>query len=128
MDAVDVDIENFSNNVTKLQILSQSLVKRGHFDSENINQQQAAVESRYGELRDLAAYRRKMLTDNMYLLQFLRETDELEAWMEEKEAVAASEDYGRDVEHVQVGVAQGITRQPSRILLYKWHQTITTLS
>ena len=31
-----------------------------------------------------------------------RETAELEAWISEKEAVAASEDIGRDLEHVEV--------------------------
>ena len=35
-------------------------------------------------------------------LYLYREAAELEAWISEKEAVAASEDIGRDLEHVEV--------------------------
>jgi len=33
-----------------------------------------------------------------------REAAELEAWISEKEAVASSEDTGRDLEHVEVNL------------------------
>lgn len=33
---------------------------------------------------------------------FLRESDEVVEWLNRQMAVAASEDYGRDVEHVEI--------------------------
>ena len=36
------------------------------------------------------------------LHQFTRECDDVEAWVCEKELVAANEDLGKDVEHVEV--------------------------
>ena len=36
------------------------------------------------------------------ILLVYREANELEAWISEKEAVASSEDTGRDLEHVEV--------------------------
>ena len=40
----------------------------------------------------------------MLVSYLCREAAELEAWISEKEAVAASEDIGRDLEHVEVCV------------------------
>lgn len=34
--------------------------------------------------------------------EFLREMDEMVDWIQEKEVLALSEDYGRDLEHVEV--------------------------
>ena len=40
----------------------------------------------------------------MLISYLCREAAELEAWISEKETVAASEDIGRDLEHVEVSV------------------------
>lgn len=40
LDALELDIDNFNNNIGELAALSQGLVQRGHFDSANIQQQQ----------------------------------------------------------------------------------------
>ncbi len=40
--------------------------------------------------------------DNKKLFEFFREADEVSIWIKEREVIAASEDYGTDVEHVQV--------------------------
>lgn len=34
--------------------------------------------------------------------EFLREMDEMVDWIQEKEVLALSEDYGKDLEHVEV--------------------------
>lgn len=38
--ALELDIDNFQNTIGELSALSHGLVERGHFDSENITQQQ----------------------------------------------------------------------------------------
>ena len=102
LDALDLDIDNFNNNIGELAALSQGLQQRGHFDSKNIGDQQANIETKYRELQDLSAARRAKLMDNKKLFEFLREVDDVAVWIKEKEVIAASEDYGTDVEHVQV--------------------------
>ena len=43
MDALELDIENFTNNIGELATLSKGLVERGHFDSSNIAENQVNI-------------------------------------------------------------------------------------
>ena len=103
LDAVELDVENFSKKMEELAALCQSLVSHGHFDSANIRDKQSDVEDKYRELLELAAARRRKLVETQKLFEFHREVEDVEAWILEKNAIAGSEDYGTDVEHVQVG-------------------------
>ena len=85
-----------------LASLCQGLVSRGHFDAANIHSRQAAVDSEYRELVELAAARRRKLVETKKLFEFHREVEDVETWIAEKNSVAGSEDYGTDIEHVQV--------------------------
>ena len=102
LDALERDIDNFQNNVGELAALSHSLVDRGHFDSENIKKHQASIEAEYSELQDLTNQRRLKLNDSCKMFEFYREADEVSAWMSDMVVIAASEDYGQDLEHVEV--------------------------
>lgn len=42
------------------------------------------------------------MEESRKLFVFLRESDEVGEWLNDQMAVAASEDYGRDVEHVEI--------------------------
>lgn len=42
------------------------------------------------------------------LYRFLREAEEVAEWINDQTAVAASEDYGRDVEHVELLIQVGL--------------------
>lgn len=102
LDALELDIDNFRNIIGELAALSRGLVSRDHFDSTNIAQQQAAVESKYRELNELSASRRHKLLEAKKLYEFHREAHDVTKWIREKEVVAGSEDYGTDIEHVEV--------------------------
>ena len=102
LDALELDIDNFHNNIGELAALSQGLITRGHFDNKKIQQQQIATEDRFRELQDLVAQRRSRLQEAKKLYEFHREADEVTTWIREKESIAGSEDYGTDLEHVQV--------------------------
>ena len=56
----------------------------------------------YRELQDRSASRRAKLVDNQKLFDFYRESDEVTTWMKDREVIASSEDYGTDLEHVEV--------------------------
>ena len=68
----------------------------------HLNNIQTNIEGQYRELQDLAATRKHQLQENKRLFEFFREADEVAKWIKEKEAIAGSEDYGTDLEHVQV--------------------------
>ena len=102
MDTLERDIENFSSNIAELSALSRSLVEKENFDQENIKLQQAAVETKYSTLQDMASRRRTRLLETKKLFQFYREADDVTNWMADKMVVASSEDYGQDLEHVEV--------------------------
>lgn len=49
--------------------------------------------------------RRKKLTENKERYEYIREVEDVCQWIKEQEQIAASEDYGTDLEHVQVQCA-----------------------
>lgn len=104
MDTLERDIENFSSNIAELAALSRSLVEKENFDQENIKKQQASVEQRYSSLQDLATQRRSRLLETKRLFQFYREADDVTTWIADKMVTASSEDYGQDLEHVEVRI------------------------
>ena len=64
-------------------------------------------------LQTLTAARKSKLQESIKLHQYIRDVDEVLSWLAEKQAVAASDDYGKDFEH---------------LLVYTSHNKITTKS
>lgn len=102
LDAIQRDLNGFTSNMDRLAKLSRGLVDRGHFDAANIQDKMSTVEQQFDELKKLANDRQTRLADSHKVHKFLREADEVSDWINEQMAVAASEDYGRDVEHVEI--------------------------
>lgn len=63
---------------------------------------QAEIETQFSELQLLASRRSARLAESLKFYRYLREADEVAEWMGDQTALAASEDYGRDVEHVEL--------------------------
>ena len=59
------------------------------------------METRFEKLSENASHRRQRLLDSNQLFNFYREADEVESWIAERESIATSDDYGRDLEHVE---------------------------
>ena len=95
-------IAGFCSTIGSLRSESERLINKGHFDSLNIQERESKVEEKYEELLELGKVRTHRLSDSHKLHQFNREVEEVEAWIEEKETVAASEDYGNDLEHCEM--------------------------
>ncbi|XP_046630760.1 spectrin beta chain, non-erythrocytic 1-like isoform X4 [Daphnia pulicaria] len=102
LDVIQRDVSGFNANMGRLAKLSRGLVERGHFDAPNIESKMGSVDQQYEQLKQLAETRQKNLDDNHKIHKFLREADEVADWINEQMAMAASEDYGRDVEHVEI--------------------------
>ena len=63
---------------------------------------QASIEEKYKTLREDSERRRQVLLEKAALFRYFREADEVSVWIKEQEVIAGSEDYGTDLEHVQV--------------------------
>ncbi|XP_043282558.1 spectrin beta chain, non-erythrocytic 5 isoform X2 [Venturia canescens] len=121
LEGIERDLSAFDSTVENLKKLSDGLVNRNHFDSKNIAQKQAEIESRFVELKKLKEYRLKRLLESEEFYKFLRQADEVIEWISDQTTVAASEDYGRDVEHVELLIQifdnflAGLTTSESRV-------------
>ena len=54
------------------------------------------------ELLSTSVGKRQKLQDAQKREHFLREADEVAAWISDREAVVSSEELGKDLEHVEV--------------------------
>lgn len=134
LEAVERELSTFQHTVGRLTSLSQALVDRSHFDSHNIVQMrvgclffgffffqlllwieffyffvQTEVEKELNELQSLCKLRESRLSESRKLFRFLREAEEVAEWINDQTAIAASEDYGRDVEHVELLIQVSIS-------------------
>ncbi|OUC42104.1 spectrin repeat-containing domain protein, partial [Trichinella nativa] len=67
---------------------------------------QAQIEREYETLVGLCQQRRRRLTDSGHFYQFVRQVDTLVPLLRQKEAVALSEDYGRDLDECKALIGQ----------------------
>ncbi|KAH7971901.1 hypothetical protein HPB52_003666 [Rhipicephalus sanguineus] len=102
LDGVDRDVDGFNANITRLMKQSTELVDRGHFDSANISAKMKDLEELYTRLKKQIAERRWKLSESAKFYTFLRETDEVLHWIQTQTAIAGSEDYGTDLERVEI--------------------------
>ncbi|KAL1471295.1 hypothetical protein MTO96_023750 [Rhipicephalus appendiculatus] len=102
LDGVDRDVDGFNANITRLIKHSTELVDRGHFDSANISAKMKDLEELYMRLKKQIAERRWKLSESAKFYTFLRETDEVLHWIQTQTAIAGSEDYGTDLERVEI--------------------------
>uniref|UniRef100_A0A336KQL4 CSON014177 protein n=1 Tax=Culicoides sonorensis TaxID=179676 RepID=A0A336KQL4_CULSO len=90
------------SSLDKVAKLATNLLERNHFDSERIKAKFEKIMQQFDELKKLAYQKERKLVEAKKLFEFLREVEELHEWINEQMAVAASEEYGTDVEHVEL--------------------------
>ncbi|XP_062379447.1 spectrin beta chain, non-erythrocytic 5 [Sardina pilchardus] len=102
LDAVDLELENHQGKLTSLQKRGDQLKTSGHPNSPLVSTGLAAVEKQFQALQQLSATRRTALQDQLHLYVFEREAQELQAWFHTRIAQAQSQDFGQDLEDVEV--------------------------
>ncbi|XP_065894234.1 spectrin beta chain, non-erythrocytic 1-like isoform X3 [Dysidea avara] len=100
--AFEHDVEAFVSEVQRLEKIAHQLVSQSHFDLANINARQAQLDEQLVGLQTLTAARRSKLQESIKLHQYIRDVDEVLSWLSEKQTIAASDDYGKDFEHLLV--------------------------
>jgi spectrin beta len=58
--------------------------------------------NRLVEVEELLEIRRTRLQESRKFYRFLHESDEVAEWISDQTTIADSEDYGKDVEHVEL--------------------------
>lgn len=122
LEGLERDLSSFEGTIDNLKKLSQGLINRHHFDSKNIQQKQKEIGQKFVELQKLRDFRLHRLLESEKLFEFIRQADEVIEWISDQTTVAASEDYGRDVEHVELLIQifdnflAGLTTSESRLL------------
>lgn len=101
LEALQRELVAFRPSVEKVSKLSENLLERGHFDSEKIKSKSSKIILQFEELQVLASEREVKLTETKKYYEFMREVDDLHEWIGDQMTVAASEEYGTDVEHVE---------------------------
>lgn len=98
---LEADVGSHADRVEGIRTASQQFVERGHFDADNIKSKQEGVTDRYAALQKPMSVRKQRLLDSLQVQQLFRDVEDEEAWIREKEPVAASTNRGRDLIGVQ---------------------------
>lgn len=102
LEGVERDLGGFAGTVENLKKLARGLVERHHFDSKNIAYKQSEIEHKYEELQNLKEKRSQRLLESEKYHRFVQQAEQVIEWIGDQTSVAASEDYGADVEHVEL--------------------------
>uniref|UniRef100_W4VRA2 Putative karst n=1 Tax=Corethrella appendiculata TaxID=1370023 RepID=W4VRA2_9DIPT len=102
LDALQRELVAFESSIEKVDKLATNLLDRGHFDSDKIKSKNEKIQHQYKEANRLAVEKEKKLAETKKFYEFLREVEDLHEWIGDQMTVAASEEYGTDVEHVEL--------------------------
>ncbi|XP_039289075.1 spectrin alpha chain-like isoform X4 [Nilaparvata lugens] len=98
---LEADVGSHQDRIESIRVAAQQFVERGHFDADNIKTKKDAVTDRYAGLQQPMSVRKQRLLDSLQVQQLFRDIEDEEAWIREKEPVAASTNRGRDLIGVQ---------------------------
>ncbi|KAL3280132.1 hypothetical protein HHI36_017636 [Cryptolaemus montrouzieri] len=98
---LEADVASHQDRIEAITAAAHQFVERGHFDSDNIAHKQKILSERYSALQTPMAIRKQRLLDSHQVQQLFRDVEDEEAWIREKEPIAASTNRGRDLIGVQ---------------------------
>lgn len=104
LEAFQRDLGGFSERIEKVCGGGEELVGRGHFDEGGIKRKIEEVRGEYSELQKKLDKKRCKVLDAKKFYEFNKACGEACDWISELMGVAGSEEYGKDVDHVEVGL------------------------
>ncbi|CAH2217233.1 jg27391 [Pararge aegeria aegeria] len=97
LEAQQREMTAFLPTLTKLD---KALQERASED-EQVSKKLDELKVSYEEMKLLSAKRQQRLQQSLKYFKFVQECEEVQEWISEQMATAASEEYGLDVEHVE---------------------------
>ncbi|XP_060526882.1 spectrin alpha chain isoform X2 [Cylas formicarius] len=98
---LEADVASHQDRIESITSAASQFIERGHFDADNIAHKHKILAERYTTLQTPMAIRKQRLLDSLQVQQLFRDIEDEEAWIREKEPVAASTNRGRDLIGVQ---------------------------
>ncbi len=98
---IQADIVAHKDRIDAVNVQANDFVAARHFDSDNIKMKQKNINARYTDLQQLARERGKALEESQKAHRIFRDVDDEESWIKEKQRIASSADYGKDLTGVQ---------------------------
>ncbi|KAM6131195.1 spectrin beta chain, non-erythrocytic 5 [Pterocles gutturalis] len=102
LEATKLDMDGFRPRIEKVQETGASLINKGSPESPAILSKLQGILADYQSLLLKAETQRKHLQEQFQLYQFEREFQLVDAWLSSKQSVAESDDYGQDLDDVEV--------------------------
>lgn len=94
--ALIAEINNHEPQVENVASAAEAMIQRGHFLAPDIRDKLAQLRDNWRNLKTKADKRKQDLNDSLQAHQYLADASEAEAWMNEKQPVVGSTDYGKD--------------------------------
>ncbi|XP_030641786.1 spectrin beta chain, non-erythrocytic 5 [Chanos chanos] len=102
LDPIDLELENHRVKLDSMEETGAQLERYGHPNSYLIRKSLPDVQGKFQALLELSAKRRAALEDQYNLYVFEREARDLQNWLLSRKTTAESEDFGQDLEDVEV--------------------------
>ncbi|KAJ8962237.1 hypothetical protein NQ318_018209 [Aromia moschata] len=102
LEALSLEVKTFQPTIVRLGKMADDLIEREHFDSNNIATTKVELDKEFADLRKLVTEREVRLSEAMQYFGFIHECSEVQDWMREQMNKADSEEYGNDLEHVEL--------------------------
>lgn len=102
LEGVKVEVEAYQATIEKLTTTASLLIGRNHPATPLITQTQQSISQQFDQLQSLLVLREDRLNSALEYFRFARECTDVQEWLAEETVKAASEDYGTDVEHVEL--------------------------
>lgn len=96
------EVAAHSNAIIQLDKSGNEMISYGHFASDVIRKRLDELHQLWNLLLRKLEEKGIKLQQALVLVQFLRQSDEVLTWIQEKESIVSSEEMGSDLEHVQV--------------------------
>ncbi|XP_045510647.1 spectrin alpha chain [Colias croceus] len=100
--AFEAEVAAHSNAIVVLDNTGSEMISAGHFASETIRKRLDELHRLWELLLSRLAEKGMKLQQALVLVQFLRHCDEVMFWIHDKETFVCADEFGSDLEHVEV--------------------------
>ena len=100
--AFEAEVAAHSNAIVVLDNTGMEMINQDHFQKSEIRQRLDELHRLWELLLSKLAEKGMRLQQALVLVQFLRQCDEVMFWINDKETFVTTEEFGHDLEHVEV--------------------------
>ncbi|KAF7280660.1 alpha spectrin isoform X1 [Rhynchophorus ferrugineus] len=100
--AFEAEVAAHSNAIVVLDNTGKEMINQNHYESETIRRRLEELRRLWEQLLSKLAEKGMKLQQALVLVQFIRHCDEVMFWINEKSAFLSTEEFGHDLEHVEV--------------------------